>query len=364
MKLYFLLLLLLLYVQPEHAQEDSRPENIILLIGDGMGINYVAASVLSMENDPFRKFDITGFSITSSADKLITDSAAGATAIATGYRTNNYFIGVDTLYQPLYSFFSLAESLNKSTGLVATSTITHATPASFVANVNNRADELEIARQMIYKDLEVVIGGGKKFFLPLKDNGSREDDQNLIDSLKNSGYNFINSFPELVSDTSDDKFFAILSLEGLPKASERDYSLGTLTSIALKKLSSDPDGFVLMVEGSQIDWAGHYHETDYLLNELSDFNTAINTALDFAIEDKNTLVIVTADHETGGMAITAGEKDGSELEIKYLTGGHTAGLVGVFAYGPGAEKFSGVYDNYILGRKIFYLLKPDFLFSD
>jgi alkaline phosphatase len=336
-----------------NAQQNNKPQNIILLIGDGMGTNYVSASVLSMNNDPFRKFPVVGLSVTCDADRLVTESAAAATAIATGYRTNKGHLSVDPkTKKPMTTLFEVAEKIGKSTGVVVTSTVTHATPGAFLSHIADRSKENEIALQYSQTDVDVVIGGGLKFF------GKRNDKINLVDTLKNHGYKFFSDLKDLSSYKSGNKFYALLSDEGLPHANQRNYSLSDLTRIALENLKKNKKGFVLMVEGSQIDWAGHDNNQDYLLSEQKDFNGAINTALEFAEKDGNTLVIVTADHETGGMAIVGGNRDGSDLKLKFSTGDHTAAMVGVFAKGPGQELFNGVYDNYMIGRKLIKLVDP------
>ncbi|HSP88939.1 MAG TPA: alkaline phosphatase, partial [Ignavibacteriaceae bacterium] len=149
---------------------------------------------------------------------------------------------------------------------------------------------------------------------------------------------------------------------GLPRAADRDYSLGDLAKIALDYLSKQSNGFVLMIECSQIDWSGHDNDQDYLLKEMEDFNTALNTVLDFAEKDGETLVVVTADHETGGMSILHGNSDGCNLDLEFSTKEHTASMVGIFAKGPGEDEFSGVMDNYMIGRKLFKLLDKSYQF--
>ena len=341
------------------SQSTQRPQNIIILIGDGMGSNYVSAAVLNLPNSPFRKFTSIGFSITCAADKLITDSAPGATALSTGYRTNYYYIGVDTLGNHLPTIFDEAERLNLSTGLVVTSTVTHATPAAFVAHTINRKEEKEIAKQFTNKDIDVVIGGGAKYFS--NDVASSSGSSNF-DILKQNGYDVYTNIEDLLDIQPRNKFYALLEEEQLKRTKERNYSLADLTRKALPVLSKNEKGFILMIEGSQIDWGAHENNQEYTLSELSDFCGAINVALDFAEEDGNTLVVVTADHETGGMSINGGKPDGSEIIMKFTTTGHTAEMVGVFAKGPGEELFRGVYDNYMIGRKLFQLLNPDFQF--
>jgi alkaline phosphatase len=158
------------------------------------------------------------------------------------------------------------------------------------------------------------------------------------------------------------KFYALIDSDGVAKASERNYTLGDLTKIAISNLSQNKNGFVLMIEGSQIDWAGHGNNSEYILSELKDFDTAINAALDFAEDNGNTLVVVTADHETGGLSINGGTKNGKNLELKYTTKGHTGNMVGVFAYGPGEEQFRGIYENYMIGRKLIHFVNLRIVF--
>ena len=325
-----------------------------------MGLNYVASDVLKYNNSPFKRFSTVGLAITKSIDDLITDSAAAATAIATGYPTKNRYIAMDTSYNKLYTIFEHAENLGLSTGIVVTDAVVGATPAAFVTHHNNRSEKEEIAEQFLEIDIDVVIGGGAKYFLPADSRHSDEEEMNLVDQLKSKGYNFYYNYNDLSELTSSDKVFALLDEYGLPKANERDYSLGDSTSLSLKHLTANEKGFLLLVEGAQIDWAGHDENADYLISEMDDFSTALKVAIDFAVKDGNTLVIVTADHETGGMAITDGSFDGENLKVEFLNSHHTAGFVGVFAYGPGENLFRGIYENYLIGRKIFHLMDKSY----
>jgi len=353
-----LIIYLLFYPLIIFAQETERPNNIILLIGDGMGLNYVAADVLKYNYSPFKRFSTVGLAITKSIDDLIIDSAAAATAIATGYPTKNRYIAMDTSYNKLYTIFEHAEKLGLSTGMVVTDAVVGATPAAFVTHHYNRGDKKVIAEQFLDIDIDVVIGGGAKYFLPADSRHSDEEEINLVDQLKSKGYNFYYDFNRLSESVNSNKVFALLDEDGLPEAVKRDYSLGDLTSLALKHLTASEKGFLLLVEGAQIDWAGHDENADYLLSEMDDFSTALKVALDFAEKEGGTLVIVTSDHETGGMAITDGSFDGESLKVEFLNEHHTAGVVGVFAYGPGEKLFGGIYENYLIGRKIFYLMAP------
>lgn len=339
--------------------QDVKPKNIIILIGDGMGINSVGASLLQNPDSPFNKFKTIGLSITCSADKLITDSAAGATAIATGYLTKNKYISVDTLQNKLYTIFEHAEKLGLSTGLVVTGTVSHATPAAFVGHTNDRYDQLSIALQMTEQDFDVVIGGGLKFFLPKSFSGDRDDNLFLTDKLISKGYSFIKNFDEFNSlPDSTKQIYAIFEMDGLPEASKRKYTLGDMTKKAIMHLANNKAGFVLMIEGSQIDWAAHDHKSKELMVEMQDFSLAINEALEFAKSDGNTLVLVTSDHETGGMSVINVSKDAQDLELSYTTGGHTPSPVGIFAFGPGEELFNGIMKINHIGQKLFFLLDP------
>lgn len=356
--IYFLLLLSSIIF----AQETEHPKNIIILIGDGMGLNYVSTNILKYNDSPFKKFSTIGLSITKSINKLINDSAAAATAIATGYRTKNRYLSVDTSYNKLYTIFEHAEKLGLSTGVVVTDEIVGATPAAFVTHQKSRSEKREIAKQFLNIDLDVVIGGGAKYFLLADSHHTGESELDLSKELKSKGYNLFYDFEELSESVKSDKVFALLADGGLPKADKRDYSLGELTSIALKHLADNDKGFLLLIEGSQIDWAGHDKDPDYLISEMNDFSSALKVALQFAEKEGNTLVVVTSDHETGGMTVTDGSFDAHNLKIEFINSYHTAGFVGVFAYGPGEELFGGIYDNNFIGRKLFHLLDKSYKF--
>jgi len=328
-----------------------------------MGTNYVLSSVLSLKNDPFRRFTSIGFSVTCSADNLVTDSAAGATAIATGNRTNNGWVSLNPeTEQPMQTILELAKKMKKRTGVVVTCSITHATPAAFLSHSISRNEHMDIARQITGSDVDVVIGGGKKYLLPKTRGGDRTDSLNLISKIKYNGYGYYDNFRSLMENKPANKFYALFEADGLPKAEDRDYTLGNLTEIAIEYLNGETNGFILMIEGSQIDWAGHANDEDYALNEMEDFNTALNTALDFAELDGETLVIVTADHETGGMNIIGGDMGGCEVDMDFAVRDHTASMVGIFAKGPGEEEFRSVLDNFMIGRKLIKMLDDSYQF--
>lgn len=339
--LLFTALLLLGSCNKPEKSEPKKAKNIILLIGDGMGVTQVYASIsVSQEPLSFEQFKYTGLHKTYSASDYITDSGAGGTALATGVKTNNKYIAVDPNGKPLKSILKYAEEHNLATGLVATSSIVHATPASFIANDTSRHNYEELAYDFLSTDIDLFIGGGKKHF------DSRSDSLNLIDSLKDRGYNIVDGYQNI--DTEATGKFAVFTAEGHnPSILEgRDKNmLPQSTENAIKILNKDKDGFFLMVEGSQIDWGGHDNDIDYIVTETIDFERAIRKALEFAQQDGETLVIVTADHETGGLALVGGEMESHTIEAKFTTDHHSSVMVPVFAFGPGAEEFGGIYEN-------------------
>ena len=344
-KLSFLLISISLILFSCSLQKKSEPEekkakNIILLIGDGMGVTQIYAA-MSTEERPLaiEKFKHIGFHKTYSASDYITDSGAGGTALATGTKTKNKSIAVDTLGNTLETILEIAEKKQLATGLVATSGITHATPASFIAHEVSRNDYENIARDFLDVDIDIFIGGGKKHF------AQRKDSLNLLDSLRARNYVVIDGVENL--ETNKLSKFAVFTADGHnPKILDgRGDMLPVSTEKAIQVLSKSEKGFFLMVEGSQIDWGGHDNDIDYVITELVDFDKAIAKALEFAEKDGETLVVVTADHETGGLTLTEGDLKTKAITAEFSTGDHSAVMVPVFAYGPGAEKFMGIYQN-------------------
>lgn len=324
---------------PETVKFKKRPKNIILLIGDGMGVAQVYSALTANKGQlNLNYMKHIGFMQTQSADDYITDSAAAGTAIATGVRVNNGAIAIDQDGKVLKSILYISEDNNKATGLVSTSAITHATPASFVANQPDRGMYEDIAGDFLDSGIDLFIGGGKEHFT------SREDGRNLLEELSQNNYRVFSSLEEAASVKTGPMAIltAAIHNEVYP---ERGNLLPDATQKAIEVLQSNKEGFFLMVEGSQIDWGGHANNTTYIVHETLDFDRAVGKALTFAANNKKTLVIVTADHETGGMSIDNGDISKGTLSAKYTTDDHTGIMVPVFAYGPGAEAFIGIYKN-------------------
>jgi alkaline phosphatase len=334
-------------IATEIRLSNKKVKNVILLIGDGMGVAQIYAGMtanrgkLNLELCP-----ISGFHKTYSAEDYITDSAAGATAFSIGKKTYNSAIGVDNDSIAQKTILEIAEEKGLATGLVATSSITHATPASFIAHQKSRKMQEEIAADFLKTDIDLFIGGGTSFF------ENRKDKRNLIKELEQKGYQFLSTIDQ-VSKSSSNKIAALLAKDGMPKFSE---GRGDMLSIAAKKaieiLDKNDKGFFLMVEGSQIDWAGHDNNLQYSVDEMLDFDKVIGEVLEFAAKDGETLVIITADHETGGLSLPAGNLKQGRVEGSYSTDYHTGVMVPVFAFGAGASAFSGIYENIAIYDKI------------
>ncbi len=322
----------------------TKPKNIILLVGDGMGLTQITAGMYMNGNKlNLEKFPITGLHKSYAYDNLVTDSAAGATAFACGVKTYNGAIGVDHDTIPIKTILEEAEENGLATGMVATSTIVHATPGSFIAHQKQRRMYEEIAADFLKTDIDIFIGGGKKFF-----NNRESDDRDLYAELRAKGYVMSDFFEKDLEDIQIDKTkkfgYLTANKDPLPVAQGRDYLMpATLKTLDFLDNRSDK-GFFLMIEGSQIDWGGHANNSDYIVTEMIEFDNVIGEVLKYAKEDGETLVIVTADHETGGYAINKGSTRDS-LVTAFTTDYHTAVMIPVFAYGPGSEAFSGIYEN-------------------
>ena len=331
-------------------EEPKKAKNVIVMIGDGMGSAQVYSLILtSQEKTAFQRFPYSGFSITKSASNEITDSAAGGTAIAIGRRTNNGVVGMDPDSIAVPSMLEIFAEQGKKTGVVVTCAVTHATPADFIAHNITRQDNEGIALEIANKEkLDLLFGGGKKYFT------EREDKQDLLGKMWDNGWNIYDSLPQIEDNNA--RTMVLTCRKHLVKAPERGDYLPKATSKALEMLDNE-NGFFLMIEGSQIDFACHDNDSATLVEEMRDFNKAINVVLDFAEKDGNTLVVVTADHETGGLTIVDPEGRYTRTDFKWSTGSHSAVFVPVFSYGPGAEKFSGIMDNTEIIKKIMEIAK-------
>lgn len=337
----------------------NEVRNVILLIGDGMGLAHVNAARFAVVGPHgslhMERFPVTGYQNTYASNNLVTDSAASGSAMASGVKTENGMISMTPDGRKHVTILELARDRGMSTGLVATSTITHATPASFASHVRARSNQQEIARQIIETGVDVILGGGRQFFIPQSETGSeREDDLNIIENARKDGYKVIGTKEELHS-VSADKVLGLFQVGPLT-TQDSEPMIGDMTAKAIELLSRDSDGFFLMVEGSQIDWESHDNNWGNTIRQTLLFDMAVKCAVDFALKDGKTLVIVTADHETGGLVLTGGSVSGKILTHKWASESHTGISVPVFAYGPGAIRFTGVRNNTYMPDAIAELL--------
>ncbi|MDC3414520.1 alkaline phosphatase [Aquibacillus sp. 3ASR75-11] len=298
--------------EAKKGEDQARIKNVIFLIGDGMGPTYTTAyrsfqddkSTPYSENTAFEEY-LVGMQETYSwdPDQSVTDSAAAATTMATGIKTYNGAIAVDMEKNNVKTVLEQAKEDGKATGLVATSQINHATPASFGAHNESRNNYNEIADSYFDElingqhKIDVMLGGGTAYF-------DRED-RNLTEEFQQDGYSYVTTKQEMANDTNDQVLglFAPKAMDKMIDRTEDAPSLADMTDSALDRLSQDKDGFFLMVEGSQIDWAGHDNDAVSAMSEMADFEAAYKEAIEFAKKDKHTLVVTTADHSTGGMTM-------------------------------------------------------------
>jgi alkaline phosphatase len=329
---------------------DTEVRNIIVCIGDGMGPNHVAlARHYGVGHDKklyMELLPVQGEVMTHSANKKVTDSAAAATAMACGVKTNNGMIGMTPDKMPYSSVLELLQKKGWRTGLVATSQISHATPAGFASHVDSRNKQKEIAVQLLDSRVDVLMGGGRKYW-----------SDELLAAAVTHGYQVIETRDEMAV-LKPGPVVGLFGDDGLTTFSPEPM-LSEMSKTAIKLLDS-PDKawfapkpkFFLMIEGSQIDWAAHANDTDRVIRQALLFDMAVREAIEFAQMDKKTLVIVTADHETGGLVLKPDEADKNRIKAKWTTGDHTAVNVPIYAFGPGSEKFSGIIDNTDIPKRI------------
>ena len=331
------------------STSTKKVKNIILLIGDGMGLSQVSASQFyNKKTSNFERFPVIGLTKTSSTSDLITDSAAAATAFASGIKTYNGALGVNTDTLAVKTIVEEISKIGISTGIISTSSIVHATPAAFYTHTKNRSMYEDIATQLVSSDIDFFAGGGITYF------NDRKDKRNLILELEKKGFSInTESLPKNTKPVFNKKQGYLLASNGMPKMLDgRGEFLTNATKLAIESLSSNEEGFFLMIEGAQIDWGGHDNDADYLISELIDFDNTIGVALDFAKLNGETLVIVTADHETGGFTLAQDNGDYNKIKPVFSTGGHSAAMIPVFAKGPNAEDFGGIYENTAIYNKM------------
>lgn len=333
---------------------NKKVKNVILMVGDGMGLTQMTSALHANGGDlTIARLRHIGLVRTHSHNRYITDSAAAGTAYATGIKTDNGKLGVDSQDKPLQNMTEILSAAGYATGIISTDKIVGATPAAFYAHQTHRSKNAEILSDLIRTRALFVAGSGVELFENPKVGGEK------FDSLRANGFGVIHNFKEL-PDVKEDKIALIANktdAEWVQKGRDADY-LRYVTEFAIDFLDRrDDKGFFLMVEAGEIDHAAHAGNTEGVVRETLDFDKAVAEALRFADENGETLVIVLADHETGGMALGDGSVEEGKVQGRFTTGGHSALLVPVYAYGPHAGDFCGVIDNTEVFAKILSALK-------
>ena len=364
---------------------EPQVKNVIYLIGDGMGFGAVSTLLLSEdEQTGFEMAPVIGIHETCSANNYVTDSAAGGTALATGTRTNNGYVGADPDGNQLTSVLRKAQTYGMKTGIVVNTTLTEATPGAFYGGVTSRKFVYDIAKQFTESEVDLAIGGGLDHFV------GRPDSLDLTATLIEKGYDVYLNW-ETVLETESDKFVGILPLYDLHRREENNGTasaaegqevclaaqmaalnedasrehlseptvyLEKATAKALDVLSrNNKNGFFLMIEGSCIDDWCHANKVGYAVEEILDFDRTVGLVLEWAAKDGETLVIVTADHSTGAMTLCGGKVEEQRVAVNFANTGHNGVALPVYAWGPRAEEFVGIYENAELSNKIKALIK-------
>jgi alkaline phosphatase len=356
---------------------NAKPTNVIYLIGDGMGFGAVSSLLLTCdEQTGFEMAPVIGLNETCSANNYVTDSPAGGTALATGTRTCNGFLGVGPDSVQLESILKKAQKMGKKTGIVVNTTLTEATPGAFYAGVTSRKESYTIAKQFTESGIDVAIGAGLTAFI------NRPDSVDLTEVLINKGYNVYLDWRSVIN-TKSEKFVGILQMSDVHRRnkpsnktagaadgaevclaaqlaatssendttrfSEPDLYLEKASIKAIEQLSQNaPKGFFLIIESAIIDGYGHNNDAEGMIAEMQEFNRTLKALIAYVNKHPNTLLIVTADHETGGTAVSYKSHPVNQPEgmlLSFSTKGHSGTVVPIFAYGKGSKKFAGIFKN-------------------
>lgn len=330
-------------VEKVNAPRGKKVKNVILMIGDGMSLMHIQAAWtcnrghLWLENAQF-----TGLSKTPATNRLITDSGSGGTSLATGYKTRYHAVGVDEDGNKQKSLVDYAKEAGKSAGVAVTCRLWDATPCDFLSHNIDRDNEQELIAEMANSPVDYVFGGGAKFFT------NRKDGRNIFKELEKKGYKVFTSRTDLETiskEKGNSKVYCVPFEVDTPLPDERGDLLARASIAGMNLLNQNKNGFFMMVEGSQLDDYGHFNQLDMLMKETLDFDQTFGSIIKWAAEDGETLVVVTADHETGGMTVLGGDYKEGRVEVNFSTKNHSGTMVPVYAFGPGSENFSGFMDN-------------------
>ncbi|NQZ82219.1 MAG: alkaline phosphatase [Colwellia sp.] len=313
----------LVVASDESLNEETLPKNIIMIVGDGMGPAYTTAYRYFNDNPNTAKIEETVFDRTlvgssstypAPISGYITDSAAAATALATGVKTYNDAIAVDVDKKPVLTVLEWAKTQGKKTGVVVTSQINHATPASYLAHNDFRRNYNAIADSYIDDGIkaDVLFGGGWSYFI--------RKDRNLVDEFKAAGFHYIDKYSDLTNLPANKAVLGLFDKKGLPWALDdsNKHRLSLMTKAAIKQLENK-QGYFMLIEASQVDWAGHGRDIAAAMAEMDDLAKTLEYLEEYVAKNPETLVVLTADHSTGGLSI--GRKTGAsnkDIRSNYL----------------------------------------------
>lgn len=330
--------------------KGRKVKNIIFMIGDGMGLEQISAAwvcnggKLNLDN-----FTNVGIQRTYSANKLVTDSAAAGTALATGHKTNNGMVAMTPDSVAVKSLAEEAMEKGKRAGAAVTCRVNDATPAVFFSHSETRKNQEDIVEQMAGSGVYFLAGGGTKFWR------DREDGKDISEDVKARGYSYVETKEDLMAVENGPVIALMDSYELKPSLDRGDILPASVTKAL--ELLDNRKGFFLMIEGSMIDDGGHDNKAGHTMEEIFDFDRTLGIVLEWAAKDGQTLVIVTADHATGGMTLLSGSIDEKRIRVNYSTTGHNGIALPVFAWGPHSEDFVGIYENTELSDRIRALIR-------
>ncbi|MBR1519128.1 MAG: alkaline phosphatase [Prevotella sp.] len=328
----------------------KKVKNVILMIGDGMSLMHIQAAWTCNRGHLWLENSMaTGLSETPATNRLVTDSGSGGTSLATGHKTVYHAVGVDPLGKHLTTLCDLAKKAGKDAGIAVTCRLWDATPCDFISHNIDRDNEEELVGLFPDCGIDYVFGGGARKFV------NRKDGRDIFKELEGKGYKVLRSFDDL-QNCNTSRVWCVPFEGDTPEPDDRGDMLAKASLKGMDLMNKNKNGFFLMVEGSQLDDYGHWNQLDMLMKETLDFDQTIGAVMKWAEQDGETLVVVTADHETGGMTVHGGELAEGKVTCHFSSTDHTGTMVPVYAYGPGSELFTGFYSNTDVFWKIKYLM--------
>lgn len=334
-------------VEKLQAPKGKKVKNVILMIGDGMSLMHVYTAWAANRGKLWlENAQATGLSKTWAVKKLVTDSGSGGTSLATGVKTVYHAVGVDPEGKTLTSLVDVAKELGKDAGMAVTCRLWDATPCDFCCHNIDRDKEEELVGDYPTSGVDFVFGGGAQKFT------NRKDGRDIFKELQKKGYHVSRTLDDFFAYDKNSRIFAVPYDKDTPLPDERGDLLARASMKGISLMNQNKNGFFMMIEGSQLDDYGHFNQLDLLMKETLDFDQTVGEVMKWAAKDGETLVVVTADHETSGLTLVNGNKDEGRVECCFSTKDHSGAMVPVYAFGPGAENFTGIFENTDVFKKI------------